>query len=144
MTKPNQPVEATDPDAKKEPTPSSSEASVSLIPVWVATRRPWGRERRKDPAAWDRHEEARTGVTPVGYIERRQPPREADRDTADVPSVALVSERVTQLFVGDPVGQRVSFGAGDDSWLTVVGVAGGIRLDEQRIVRRIELDVSAA
>ena len=37
----------------------------------------------------------------------------SDRDTG-TPAVALVSERVTALFDGDPVGQRIAFGPSVD------------------------------
>jgi putative ABC transport system permease protein len=53
----------------------------------------------------------------------------SDRDTG-TPAVALVSERVTALFDGDPVGQRIAFGPAS---MTVVGVVGDIKgegLDE--------------
>jgi putative ABC transport system permease protein len=46
----------------------------------------------------------------------------SDRDTG-TPAVALVSERVTALFDGDPVGQRITFGPVS---MTVVGVVGDI------------------
>jgi putative ABC transport system permease protein len=48
----------------------------------------------------------------------------SDRDTTGTPPVALVSERVRALFVGDPVGQRFSFGP---VAITVVGVVGDIK-----------------
>jgi predicted permease len=48
----------------------------------------------------------------------------SDRDTASRPAVALVSERVTALFDGDPVGQKIAFGPES---LTVVGVVGDIK-----------------
>jgi predicted lysophospholipase L1 biosynthesis ABC-type transport system permease subunit len=47
----------------------------------------------------------------------------SDRDTG-TPAVALVSERVTALFEGDPVGQRIAFGPAS---MTVVGVVGDIK-----------------
>jgi predicted lysophospholipase L1 biosynthesis ABC-type transport system permease subunit len=47
----------------------------------------------------------------------------SDRDTG-TPAVALVSERVTALFDGDPVGKRIAFGPGS---MTVVGVVGDIQ-----------------
>lgn len=46
------------------------------------------------------------------------------RDTTGTPAVALISERVRALFVGDPVGQRMSFGPIP---ITVVGVVGDIK-----------------
>jgi len=51
----------------------------------------------------------------------------SDRDTGTSASVALVSERVTSLFDGDPVGQRIAFGAFGAQLLTVVGVVGDIK-----------------
>jgi predicted permease len=48
----------------------------------------------------------------------------SDRDTTGTPSVALVSGRLRALFVGDPVGQRVSFGPVP---IAVVGVVGDIK-----------------
>ena len=50
----------------------------------------------------------------------------SDRDTG-TPAVALVSERVTALFDGDPVGQRISFGQFGPASMTVVGVVGDIK-----------------
>lgn len=47
----------------------------------------------------------------------------SDRD-AGTPAVALVSERVTALFDGDPVGKRIAFGPAS---ITVVGVVGDIK-----------------
>ena len=47
----------------------------------------------------------------------------SDRDTG-TPAVALVSERVTALFEGDPVGKRIAFGPAS---MTVVGVVGDIK-----------------
>ena len=47
----------------------------------------------------------------------------SDRDTG-TPAVALVSERVTALFDGDPIGQRIAFGPAS---MTVVGVVGDIK-----------------
>ena len=40
-------------------------------------RRPVDRERRRDPAAWHRHEQAETGVAPPTCLERRQERRTA-------------------------------------------------------------------
>ena len=48
----------------------------------------------------------------------------SDRDTTGTPPVALVTERVRALFVGDPVGQRMSFGPVP---ITVIGVVGDIK-----------------
>ncbi|MGH9161958.1 MAG: ABC transporter permease, partial [Vicinamibacteraceae bacterium] len=48
-----------------------------------------------------------------------------DRDSA---AVAIVSEQTAKLFPGEAIGKRLRF-AGDDSWLTVVGVVGTIRED---------------
>jgi putative ABC transport system permease protein len=50
----------------------------------------------------------------------------SDRDTG-TPAVALVSKRVTALFDGDPVGQRITFGQFDTASMTVVGVVGDIK-----------------
>ena len=62
--------------AEAAPRPhNTSESQVPETPLWAPGRRPWGPERRKDPAAWDRHEEARTGVAPPESVERRRPPR---------------------------------------------------------------------
>ena len=54
----------------------TSESPVTATPLWAPGRRPFGPERRKDPAAAHRHEEARTGVAPAGATERRRPARE--------------------------------------------------------------------
>jgi putative ABC transport system permease protein len=48
----------------------------------------------------------------------------SDRDALSAPAVALVSERVTAFFDGDPVGQRIVFGP---TQITVVGVVGDIK-----------------
>jgi len=50
----------------------------------------------------------------------------SDRDTGKA-AVALVSERVTALFDGNPVGQRMGFGAIGPAAMTVVGVVGDIK-----------------
>jgi predicted permease len=50
----------------------------------------------------------------------------SDRDTG-TPVVALVSERVTALFDGDPVGRRITFGPFGTTSMTVVGVVGDIK-----------------
>jgi predicted permease len=50
----------------------------------------------------------------------------SDRDSG-APAVALVSERVTALFNGDPVGQRIAFGPFSTASMTVVGVVGDIK-----------------
>ena len=47
----------------------------------------------------------------------------SDRDSG-TPAVAVVSERVTALFDGDPVGKRIAFGP---TSMTVVGVVGDIK-----------------
>src|SRR4029453_2867458 len=47
----------------------------------------------------------------------------SDRDTG-TRAVALVSERMTALFDGDPVGKRIAFGPAS---MTVVGVVGDIK-----------------
>jgi putative ABC transport system permease protein len=63
----------------------------------------------------------------------------SDRDTPGAPAVALVSERVTALFDGDPVGQRIAFGPAS---MTVVGVVGDIHgegLDEPNTRGRVYL-----
>jgi predicted lysophospholipase L1 biosynthesis ABC-type transport system permease subunit len=52
----------------------------------------------------------------------------SDRDTAGTPAVALVSERVTALFDGNPVGQRITFGpVFGRAPMTIVGVVGDIK-----------------
>jgi putative ABC transport system permease protein len=52
----------------------------------------------------------------------------SDRDTGGTPAVALVSERVTALFDGDPVGKRIAFGpVFGRAPMTVVGVVGDIK-----------------
>jgi putative ABC transport system permease protein len=48
----------------------------------------------------------------------------SDQDAAGAPAVALVSERVTALFDGDPVGQRIALG---EQKMTVVGVVGDVK-----------------
>jgi len=48
----------------------------------------------------------------------------SDRDTSGTPAVALVSERVTALFDGNPVGKRIAFGSRS---MTVIGVVGDIK-----------------
>jgi putative ABC transport system permease protein len=50
----------------------------------------------------------------------------SDRDTA-TPAVALVSERVTAFFEGDPIGQQIAFGSFGPASVTVVGVVGDIK-----------------
>ena len=60
--------------AARPPNPSGSQEDET--PLWAPGKRPWGPERRKDPAAEHRHEEARTGVAPPASVERRRPPRE--------------------------------------------------------------------
>ena len=50
----------------------ASDSPTAATPLWPASRRPFGPERRKDPAAADRHEEVRTGVAPTEAITRRQ------------------------------------------------------------------------
>jgi putative ABC transport system permease protein len=50
----------------------------------------------------------------------------SDRDTG-APAVALVSERVTAAFEGDPIGQRIAFGFLGPASMTVVGVVGDIK-----------------
>jgi putative ABC transport system permease protein len=49
----------------------------------------------------------------------------SDRDTAGTPAIALVSERVTALFDGDPVGKQIRIAFGPTS--TIVGVVGDIK-----------------
>jgi putative ABC transport system permease protein len=50
----------------------------------------------------------------------------SDRDTG-TPAIALVSERVTAFFDGNPVGQRITFGSFGPASMTVVGVVGDIK-----------------
>jgi len=50
----------------------------------------------------------------------------SDRDTGR-PAVALVSQRMTTLFDGDPVGRRIAFGSFGPASMTVVGVVGDIK-----------------
>jgi ABC-type antimicrobial peptide transport system permease subunit len=50
----------------------------------------------------------------------------SDRDTS-TPAVAIVSERVTAFFDGDPMGQRIAFGSFGPASMTVVGVVGDIK-----------------
>ena len=53
-----------------------------------------------------------------------------ERDTADAPKVAIVSERIVREYFpggpGEALGQRVRLGGSDD-WLTVVGVVADVR-----------------
>jgi putative ABC transport system permease protein len=52
----------------------------------------------------------------------------SDHDIGGTPAVALVSERVTTLFDGDPVGKRIAFGpVFGRAPLKVVGVVGDIK-----------------
>jgi putative ABC transport system permease protein len=52
----------------------------------------------------------------------------SDRDIAGTPAVALVSERVTALFDGNPVGRRITFGpVFGRAPMTIVGVVGDIK-----------------
>jgi putative ABC transport system permease protein len=52
----------------------------------------------------------------------------SDRDIAGTPAVALVSERVTALFDGNPVGQRITFGpVFGRAPMMIVGVVGDIK-----------------
>ena len=52
----------------------------------------------------------------------------SDRDIAGTPAVALVSERVTALLDGNPVGQRITFGpVFGRAPMTIVGVVGDIK-----------------
>ena len=50
----------------------------------------------------------------------------SDRDTG-APAVALVSERVSAFFEGNPIGQRITFGPFGPASMTVVGVVGDIK-----------------
>jgi predicted permease len=50
----------------------------------------------------------------------------SDRDTGAT-AVALVSQRVTAFFEGDPVGQRITFGPFGTAPMTVIGVVGDIK-----------------
>ena len=56
-----------------------------------------------------------------------------ERDTAEAPGVAIVSESMAQrLWPGEsPIGKRLKFGSPDSSspWLTIAGVVGDVRHD---------------
>jgi putative ABC transport system permease protein len=52
----------------------------------------------------------------------------SDRDTAGAPAIVLISERVSALLDGNPVGQRISFGpVFGRAPMTIVGVVGDIK-----------------
>ncbi|HKP85852.1 MAG TPA: ABC transporter permease, partial [Blastocatellia bacterium] len=52
-----------------------------------------------------------------------------ERDNADAPGVAIVSESFAQSFMPgeDPVGKRIAFGGGSPSWLSIVGVVADVK-----------------
>ena len=52
-----------------------------------------------------------------------------DRDTKEAPGVVLVNEAFARRhFAGeDPIGRRISGGAAEGNWLTIVGVVGDVR-----------------
>ncbi len=87
LNKLNQTVDVTDADVDSQPKDAAAEVTSSLdtasgspvtpTPLWPPGRRPFGPERRKDPAAGHRHEEARTGVAPSERLAQRRRPREA-------------------------------------------------------------------
>lgn len=73
-------------------------------------------------------------ITP-GYFHTLQTPikrgRDFDeRDTYDSPFVAIISESLArQSFPGtDPVGKRIRCGLDSSNWMTIVGIAGDIRM----------------
>jgi putative ABC transport system permease protein len=51
----------------------------------------------------------------------------SDRDDANHPPVAIISDGAAKFFDGDPIGKRVRAGATTGPWLTVIGVVGDIR-----------------
>jgi putative ABC transport system permease protein len=59
----------------------------------------------------------------------------SDRDTYQAPLVAIISESLAQqAFPGtDPVGKRILCGLDNMNWMTIIGVAGEIRMDNPTV-----------
>ena len=70
------PVRSRNRCAVQEVLRDDADAPAPATRMWPATRRPFGPERRKDPAARHRHEQAETGVPPAKQVARRRRQRE--------------------------------------------------------------------
>jgi putative ABC transport system permease protein len=67
-----------------------------------------------------------------------------DRDGADAPPVAIINETLARQFFPneDPIGQRIVFSKApepDDTWITIVGVAGDVHQTSLDLAPRIQI-----